>query len=323
MLKFIKVSFATLLIAAVASHSQAALTASWVLDQSNLAASDGGATVNVDTYMFNVSSTEAMDATSVELDFTGSFWAIPGINAAFRANAALPEFLGSKLADSFFLGDGTQLVGSSEDTTGRLYGAWTLPGVTPIIAAGASDVTLAYLTVPTGEVPTFVSGRGSVDGAFVEIGLNGHCDCPALGGTYIGPGADLDEGLQAGFDNRNGGPILLSDAIMLENVGFGTYEDLGMISTLVEFNTGQGVTFATGTASDDDGDGKFDLMIDADWSSLAQGQLLSGVVRFEAENTPPEDSSYEASFSIRVPEPATSLLSCLAAVGLVCFARRK
>lgn len=282
----------------------------FVLDQQGLTASDGGGSITVDTYRFEVTNFESNPATSIELDISGNFWAIPGINSTFRDSPALPQFLGSQLADSFFIGDGTQLVGASEDTTSRLYAAWTLPGITPIIAPGATE-TLAYLTVPTGEFPTLVAGRMAVDGSFIDIGGAG--SSPFLDGYYVGPGSDLSEGLQGVFDTRDGGPIVLASAIVLESP-CGHLEEFGEISASLVFATDEGAGFASGLVTDDNGDGVYDIMIDADWPSLPNGQLLTGEVLFESEVGDPNVIGF--GFSITVPEPSTVALLCLALVGV-------
>lgn len=292
--KFFVASAALMLLTA---HSQAALIGSFVLDQAGLAASDGGGAITVDTYKFDVASTEAADATSVELDFSLTTWAIPGINAGFRTAPALPQFLGQNLADSFFVTDGTQLVGNSEDTASRLYGAYTYPGTKAVIPAGGT-ATLAYLTVPAGTTPGFTAGSGAVLGEFVPIMVGGGLEGTPPSGT------DLSEDLQGAFANRNFGPV--------------------MFEVMIGGNDTVASMEANGAELIDKGDGKYDILVgpaDGDFSGFAPGTVLSGDVSFIGELG--GDSRVDYSFSITVPEPSTVALTGLALIGLVGFARRR
>lgn len=239
------------------------------------------------------------------------------------------------------------------DTFVGLGGKVSGMGFTPSVAGGAVDIGGAAASTftnakidmtwfpaggdaindPTDYFVGRVTLKNDVSGAFNIAAFTGtesfiQMDVPIANGV-MNPitGAalnaiedDISAALQGAFDTRDGGPIMLASAITVENT-MGALGDLGTISALVTFNTGEGDTFATGTASDGDGDGVYDLEISADWASLPRNQLLSGVVDFTSESGDPNMDS--VTFSIGVPEPSTVALSCLALVGLVGFARRK
>ncbi|WP_425397543.1 PEP-CTERM sorting domain-containing protein [Aeoliella sp.] len=309
MLKLTKIFVATFLVAATAGVSQAALTGTWVLDQSNLTASDGGAAIQVDTYKFDVTSTETSPVTSIELAFGGNFWTIAGINATFRNTAELPVFLGQSLADSFFVTDGTQLVGNSEDTTSVLSGAWTLPGATTAIVAPGATTTMAYLTVPTGETPTYTAGRGAVEGSFVDIllGSTGGGDPVAIGDPSDGSMISM----QGAFNDKSG---VLAEAIMLSNDNPQSDDPLA-ISELVFTSNDHDLFSAAPNGSDPL---KVDLFIDYDAARLLPKQNVQGVLEVRTNG-----GTLTYTLGARVPEPSTIALSSLALVGLVGLARRR
>ncbi|WP_425397545.1 PEP-CTERM sorting domain-containing protein [Aeoliella sp.] len=312
--------FIVILVLAFTNQSSASCVhggAYFVPDLTNVVATNGADQLLVDTYLFDVTNSNTNPATAVELEFSGNFWAVTPFNATFRDSPGLPTFFGQYVADSFFVADGFELVGYSEDNATTLAAAWTYPGDVPVIAPGETK-TLAYLTVPSGEFPTYVGGRMAVEGSFIDL-LFGASSL-SLFGTYIGPGASLSDGLQGAFAERNGGPIFLADAIEL-GVDCGHLGDLGEITTMLQFVPGEGDTVATGSITDHDGDGKYDITIDADWASLSPGYRMSGEALFFSEFGDPSVVGF--GFSIRVPEPSTIALSSLALVGLVGLARRR
>ncbi|WP_425397544.1 PEP-CTERM sorting domain-containing protein [Aeoliella sp.] len=135
----------------------------------NLTAYDGVNLVSIDTYIFALDNSESNPVTAIELELRGKFYTVPGINSLFRRTPYFPLILSTPVADSWFVTDGTQVVGESIDNTTTLYASWSYPGeVTPIVPANSTS-PLAFLSVPTGTEVTFYGGRAKIDGQFIDL----------------------------------------------------------------------------------------------------------------------------------------------------------
>lgn len=298
-----------------ATTAKGALIPSFVLDQQDVGAYDGTNAVQIDTYIFQLWNTGSSPVTAIELEFSGEFYTVPGVNVLFRNYPALPQILGASLADSWFVADGTEIVveGVPIDTTTTLAAAWAYPGEETAIVPANSTTALAYFCVPTRTEVTFVGGRAKIDGLFIDMPSD----------ILLGGARGLDSDLQRAFDNRTSDQIVAQNVIHLSNGHIERDLDaLGEISTSVVFDAGMGDTFATGQLVRRDGSGAYHLVIEADWSSLPKGQVLSGTASCESEFGAP-DNYYEATFSITVPEPSTFAIAGLALFGLMGFAHRK
>lgn len=306
-------------IALAGGSAQAALIGEFVPHLVNAAATDGGTTFNIDTYRFELKNTSAEPLLAVEMALSGEFYNIAGQNSLFRTTPALPTFFGQNIPDSFFVGNGTQLVGTSSDLTTALSAAWTYPASAPIVEGNATT-TLAYLAVPTGTPVEFTSGRGTYDlASFVDITVGTQAS-PALGGMILGSG-DLSADLQAAFGQGDGSSILLADGIMLSNDDpNGSLLDLGDITGTVSFSSYVGQVSGAVTQSAVDPT-KFSVLLQGPFTTFDPSVPLEGTVQFTSEFGDPSTLSFN--FAVSVPEPSTVGLISILLLGVgVVFRRR-
>ncbi len=139
---------------------------------------------------------------------------------------------------------------------------------------------------------------------------------PVLAGMPVS-GSDLSAELQEAFNNRNGGPAIVPDAIMVFNDGEGAFGDLQTISNVVTDNLPEIDVFLQPGS----GEGKYDLVMDGPFGDLARGTMIMGDIEITATGDP--DGLLQYTFSAKIPEPSTVALASLALVGLVGLARRK
>lgn len=149
-----------------------------------------------------------------------------------------------------------------------------------------------------------------------EIG--GGNDDPILAGDPAS-GSDLSAALQAAFDSRGDkfAPAIVPDAIMVMNEN-GELVDLGVIDVSDVTDNLPSIDVFLQPGSED---GKYDLVMDGPFDQLDQGTMIMGDIVITAENAIDQQLNY--TFSAKIPEPSTVVLTSLAFVGLVGLARRR
>ncbi|WP_442484646.1 PEP-CTERM sorting domain-containing protein [Aeoliella sp. SH292] len=181
-----------------------------------------------------------------------------------------------------------------------------------------SGLTLAQIVIADGASVAY--SLSVDDGSGVAIDVMGTIPAVSVGPTLVGlpaSGSSLSAALQAAFANRQGGPAVVADAIMVMNET-GTLEELGAIniSGISDSLPSISTTLVPGSAL-----GKYSLVMDGPFDTLDPGTVITGDIIITAENA--VDQALVYSFSATIPEPSSVVLSGLAVLGLAASARRR